>query len=178
VPFDQMRSVAVTSHSATSVALLRVLVGPDVVFSPLRASVYETLDAVDGVLLIADEALAEMRRPSAPFATDLGERWREHTGLPMVFGVWAVRRQVLVERPEQLERICAVIGRASERHTEQPDSVVRAAAARFPFPEDFIRHYFTRLSYDFGASERQSLARFFELAHQAGELAAIPSLPD
>lgn len=178
VPFDQMRSVAVTSHSATSVALLRVLVGPDVVFSPLSASVPQALDAVDGVLLIADEALAEMRHPSAPFATDLGERWRDRTGLPMVFGVWAVRRQVAQERPEQLARLCHVIRQASKRHAHDVEAVVAAAASRFPFPEDFIRHYFTRLSYDFGTSERASLTRFFDLAHQAGELAVVPALPD
>ncbi len=178
VPFDRMRSVAVTGHSASSVALLRVLVGPDVVFTTLTGSVWEELTHVDGVLLIADEALAEMRAPSAPFATDLGERWRALTGLPMVFAVWAVRRDVADERRHELDQLGAIIREASQRHVIDPEPVVGAAAARFPFPEDFIRHYFTRLSYDFGASERASLARFFELAHDAGELARIPALPD
>ena len=32
VPFEQLRTVAITPHSATSVALLRVLAGPSVAF--------------------------------------------------------------------------------------------------------------------------------------------------
>ncbi|HRC08453.1 MAG TPA: menaquinone biosynthesis protein [Miltoncostaeales bacterium] len=178
VPFEQIRSVAVTTHSASSVALLRVLVGPDVVFTPLTGTVWEELTNVDGVLLIADEALAEMRRPSATYATDLGERWRALTGLPMVFAVWAVRREVADARRPELEQLGAIIREASLRHQRDPEGVVAAATERFPFPQDFIRHYFTRLSYDFGASERASLERFFELAHDAGELSHVPALPD
>lgn len=176
VPFERMRSVAVTGHSASSVALLRVLTGPEVEFHPLAGTVREELERVDGVLLIADEALAEARDPSAPYATDLGERWRALTELPMVFAVWVVRREVAATRQEELERIGEIIRAASERHSSDPEAVVRAAAQRFPFPEDFIRHYFTRLSYRFGESERASLARYFELAHGAGELDAVPTV--
>lgn len=177
VPFERMGSVAVTTDSATSVALLRILVGPDVSFRPLSGSVWEELESVDGVLLIADRALAEMRSPSAPYATDLGERWKTLTGLPMVFAVWVVRHDAMDRHFDRLDAVAAIVRDASERHRLDPDAIVRAAADRFPFPEDFIRHYFTRLSYDFGAAEKASLERFFALAHEAGELDTIPSLP-
>ncbi len=176
VPFEQIRSVAVTGHSATSVALLRVLIGADVPFTPLTGDVADALRDVDGVLLIADEALHGIRTPVAPYATDLGQRWRDLTGLPMVFAVWAARNEVADAQADRLAHLTAVIRAASERHAHDPEPVVRAAAARFPFPEDFIRHYFTRLSYDFGDAERAGLARFLQLAHQADELDRVPSL--
>lgn len=176
VPFERMRRVAVTPHSATSVALLRVLVGADVAFTPLREDAASALRTHDGVLLIADEALHALRHPPTPFSTDLGERWRALTGLPMVFAVWAVRRDTAATHAGLVARLAEVIRSAPVAHAADPEAVVQAASRRFPFPADFIRHYFTRLSYGFGPQERAGLARFLSLAHAANELAAVPSL--
>lgn len=175
VPFDDLRRVAVTPHSATSVALLRVLVGPDVDFVPQRGSAGHALSTADGVLLIADEALQGLRHPFAPYTTDLGERWHALTGLPMVFAVWAARREVAASHEALLAQLGTVIRNASTRHDRDPDAVVAAASERFPFPADFIRQYFTRLSYAFGPRERAGLARFLALAGDAGELTPTPA---
>ena len=89
VPFEEVRSVAVTPHSATTVALLRILLGPDVPFTTLDRPPARALEDVDGVLLIGDEALAGLHAPFAPHRTDLAEAWSARTGHPMVFAVWA-----------------------------------------------------------------------------------------
>jgi chorismate dehydratase len=176
VPLNEVRSVAVTPHSATSVALLRILVGPDVRFEVLAGPAAEALGRFDGVLLIADEALAGLRCGLAPHATDLGERWEALTGLPMVFAVWAARVDVARGRPDALEGLSGLLTDAQERYAADPETVVRAAAERFPFPAAYIREYFSRLSYGFGPSERTGLTRFLELAQDAGELATVPRL--
>ncbi len=176
VPFEEMRRVAVTPHSATSVALLRILVGPEVTFVPLDVPPADAMADVDGVLLIADEALAALRTDLAPFATDLGERWRALTGLPMVFAVWAVRREALGTHASTIRDVSRVIQNAPAAHAADPESVVQAAARRFDFPAAFIRRYFTRLSYGFGPEERAGLTRYLELAHSAHELEAVPAL--
>lgn len=176
VPFDALRTVAVTPHSATSVALLRILVGPDVTFVPLQGDPAAALTSVDGVLLIADEALHSLRTPFAPYSTDLGEQWRARTGLPMVFAVWAVRREALQSHPAAIEAVSRVIRTAPQAHAADPESAVRAAAERFDFPASFIRRYFRRLSYGFGPQERAGLTRYLEMAHSASELGAVPGL--
>jgi len=51
---------------------------------------------------------------------------------------------------------------------------VRAAAARFPFSAEYIRGYFSRLSYGFGPDERHGLTRFLELAQDASANAYAP----
>jgi chorismate dehydratase len=168
VPFERVRTVAVTPHSATSVTLLRILAGPDVAFTTLTGSPRDALGEVDGVLLIADEALGALRDDLAPHHADLGERWRALTGLPMVFGVWAARREVA--GTAAVERLAALLRAAQERYAADPEAVVTAAAGRFPFDADYIRGYFRRLGYGFGSAERAGLARFLDLARAAGEL--------
>jgi chorismate dehydratase len=176
VPFEEVRSVAVTRHSATSVALLRIQLGPDVPFVPLVGDPAAALERVDGVLLIADEALHGLLNPFCAHSSDLGELWRRHTGRPMVFAVWAARLEAAERRPERMAELSALLCEAQARYAADPESVVAAAARRFPFPGEFIRSYFRRLRYGFGEGERAGLARFFELARAAGELDVLPRL--
>jgi len=177
VPFEDVRTAAVTPHSATSVTLLRILLGPRAGrFSVLDGPPDAALREVDGVLLIADEALRGLADPFAPHRTDLAERWRARTGRPMVFAVWAARAEVAGRRPEALDELAGLLREAQARYAADPDAVVRAAAARFPFPAEYIRAYFRRLRYGFGETERAGLARFLELARAAGELDELPVL--
>lgn len=172
VPFAEVRSVAVTPASATSVALLRILLGPEPSFAPLAGPPTEALTRVDGVLLIGDEALRSVLAPFAPFATDLGEAWREATGLPMVFAVWAARADVAEERWPRLELLAQVLENGRRAFALDPAPIVAAACARYPFPPEFIARYLRRLSWDLGPSEQAGLARFLDLATERGLLDA------
>ena len=177
VPFAEVRRVAVTPHSATSVALLRVLLGADAPpFTVLDRPPAEALEDVDGVLLIGDEALGGLREPFAPHRTDLGELWRARTGRPMVFAVWAASEEAARERPAALADLAALLTRARSAYLADPEAVVRAAAERFPFPADFIRPYLRRLRYEFGAGERAGLEEFLRLAREHGQLDVVPPL--
>lgn len=168
VPFAEVASVAVTPASATSVALLRILLGPDPTFEVLRAPPTAALERLDGVLLIGDEALAGTIDGFAPHATDLGEAWRELTGLPMVFAVWAARADVAERRWKELEMLAGVLEEARTAFAADPSPVVAAARERYPFPAEFIAEYLGRLSYELGDEERAGLARFLDLAAGAG----------
>lgn len=177
VPFGEVRTVAVTPHSETSVALLRVLLGPDVApFAILESPPATALEQVDGVLLIGDEALAGLRAPFSEFRTDLGGLWRERTGQPMVFAVWAAGAAVARERPEPLAAFAHLLTEARSAYLADPEAVVAAAAERFPFPAEFIRPYLRRLRYEFGSAERAGLATFLEQARECGELDVVPRL--
>ncbi len=176
VPFEEVRSVAVTPHSATSVALLRILLGPGAPFEPLAEAPEAALARVDGVLLIGDEALAGLRAGTGAHRTDLGALWRERTGRPMVFAVWAARADAARDRADALADLADLLRGARAAHLADPEAVVTAAAARFPFPADFIRGYLTRLRYEFGPAERTGLETFLRLARESGELAVVPRL--
>lgn len=176
VPFGEVRTVAVTGHSATSVALLRVLLGPGPEpFVVLTDEPAVALTEHDGVLLIGDEALEAQRANLARHSTDLAEVWRERSGVPMVFAVWAARRGVASQEREQL---AGLLRDALSGYRDDPETVVHAAAERFPFPIDFIRGYFGRLRYGFGDAERAGLTAFCDEAHRAGLLGAMPAPAD
>ena len=89
----------------------------------------------------------------------------------MVFAVWAAR--VGTDRLDELDR--ALAGAVAES-AEHAADVARAAAARFDYPAGFLARYFEKLRYRFGERERAGLARFFELAHDAGVIEATPEL--
>ena len=177
VPFERVRTVAVTPHSATSVALLRVLLGPGPVpFEILAETPARALERVDGVLLIGDEALRGLRAPFAPHRTDLGAVWSERTGRPMVFAVWAAGATAARERPDALAELARLLTDARADYLADPETVVTAAAERFPFPADFIRPYLGRLRYEFGDAERDGLREFLRMASESGELDVVPRL--
>src|SRR6266540_2776500 len=85
IPLEQVRTIAVTPESATSVVLTRVLL-PEAAQVPLG-------EEADAKLLIGDAALQSAFNDPTPHH-DLGRLWLERTGLPMVFAVWAVPEPV------------------------------------------------------------------------------------
>lgn len=95
VPFDAIRDVAVDGRSRTSVALLRILlsekhgVTPD--FYSHRVDLREMLKTHEAALVIGDAAFPDQ---GAPHIWDLGQGWKELTGLPFVYAVWTVNEGV------------------------------------------------------------------------------------
>ncbi|MDH3226083.1 MAG: menaquinone biosynthesis protein [Thermoleophilia bacterium] len=177
VPFQRLRHVAVTPDSATSVALLRVLVGAEPEpFRTLEGDPASALEDVDGVMLIGDQALEGLRAGLGTYRTDLSEVWRARTGLPMVFAVWAARGDVAVARPDEVAALSQRLRSARGEYAKDPELVVVAAAERFPFSVEYIRSYFRRLRFDFGPAERAGLEHFLQLARSAGLLDEVPRL--
>src|SRR4051794_19050774 len=162
-PLEQVRSVAVTPESATSVVLTRVLLG-EVELVPLD-------QPADARMLIGDAALQSAFDDPTPHY-DLGRLWQERTGLPMVYAVWACRQGV-EDGLDELERAHL---RALAVSRSEPEALARRASAEYGWPAGFLARYFEKLRYHFGPRERQGLVRFFELAHLAGELDTMPDL--
>jgi chorismate dehydratase len=122
-------------------------------------------------MLIGDAALHSAFDDPTPHY-DLGRLWQERTGLPMVYAVWACRDGV-EEGLEELERAHL---RSLALSRAEPEALARRASDEYGWPAGFLARYFEKLRYHFGPRERQGLVRFFELAHLAGELDAVPEL--
>jgi chorismate dehydratase len=162
-PLEQVRSVAVTPESATSVVLTKVLL-PEAEHMPLG-------EDADAKLLIGDAALKSAFEDPTPHH-DLGRLWLERTGLPMVFAVWACPEPVasgLAELEEALVR-SVLVARA------EPEQLAHEASERYGYPAGFLARYFEKLRYRFGPRERAGLMTFLELARDAGELDDVPEL--
>ena len=163
LPFGQVRTVAVTPESATSVVLGRGLL-PDTKIVPLGVDAAATL-------LIGDAALRSAFEDPTPHF-DLGRLWLERTGLPMVFAVWAAPEPV-VEGLLDLEHALVASVRLARA---EPERLARQASETYGYPPGFMARYFEKLRYSFGPRERAGLYTFLEMARDAGELAHVPEL--
>jgi chorismate dehydratase len=163
LPFAQIRSVAVTSESATSVVLVRILL-PKAELVPLG------MDA-DATLLIGDAALRSAFEDPTPHF-DLGRLWLEKTGLPMVFAVWAAPEPI-VDGLIELEHALVASVRLAR---SEPERLATQASEKYGYPPGFLARYFEKLRYSFGPRERAGLYTFLEMARDVGELDHVPEL--
>ena len=166
-PLEQVRAVAVTPESATSVALTKVLL-PEAEQAPLEA--YESGEA-EAKLLIGDAALRSAFEDPTPHH-DLGRLWLERTGLPMVFAVWACPEPL---PPGLLELEEALVESVRTARAE-PEQLAYESSERYGYPAGFLARYFEKLRYRFGPRERAGLLTFLELARDVGELDEVPEL--
>jgi chorismate dehydratase len=163
MPFGQVRSVAVTPESATSVVLVRVLLP--------RAEILPLGMEADATLLIGDSGLRSAFEDPTPHF-DLGRLWLDRTGLPMVFAVWAAPEPV-AEGLLELEHALVASVRLAR---SEPERLARQASEAYGYPPGFLARYFEKLRYSFGPRERAGLQAFLEMAHGAGALEHVPEL--
>src|SRR5438105_8224972 len=162
-PLEQVRTVAVTPESATSVVLTKVLL-PEAEHVPLG-------EDADAKLLIGDAALKSAFEDPTPHH-DLGRLWLERTGLPMVFAVWAAPDPP-VPGTSELEGALVEPVRLARA---EPEQLAYEASERYGYPPGFLARYFEKLRYRFGPRERAGFLTFLELARDVGELDRVPEL--
>ena len=94
-PIETMRDIALPSDSSTSNMLMRWILkqrGLDPKFVKMGPDMDTMLDECDGALIIGDRAIAAAINNPELVRMDLGSEWVEITGLPMVVGVFAARK--------------------------------------------------------------------------------------
>ena len=155
--------IGVTTHSATSVALLRVLLeldGLEAELVPTEPDLEAMLTRYDAALLIGDNALEEAvaRRAiggEVPWQTDLGEAWYRHTRLPFTFAVWAAR----ADRPPS-RRLVAELRAARERGLGHLAEVAHVEAERRGLAEHTVLRYLANFRYFLEPPDRDGLLAF------------------
>jgi chorismate dehydratase len=173
------RQVQVTPASASGAALLQVLmaqllkVQPVYLRSPLAAGVGPEVDAV---LAIGDEALGLKAAGRFPYELDLGAAWQELTGLPFVFGVWAVRRDFARRHPETTAGLYRLLLRSRDWGLRALPELSRLAAAPGGMTPGEVLAYFQQLHYALGPEHERGLRTFFQYLVKQGELPVEPQL--
>ena len=160
-PLAAVTEIFCDPASLTSVNLLKVLLaerGLHPRFLPLES--YAAATEKDFVLLIGNPAIDFQRAPHDHSIFDLGTAWRELTGLPFVFAVWALRRGVENAALRRELRAAKAAGLAAlpEIIRDRPE-----------YDAAFRRIYFERnISFHLGEPERRSVALFCERLEQHG----------
>jgi chorismate dehydratase len=181
-PLEELdgRPVALGSTSRTGVLLARMLMqsrhGVRPAFFECPPELTQMLLEADAGVLIGDVALRALY--DAPdrglTVTDLGQAWRDWTGLPMVFAVWAVRRDFAEAHPGLVKDVHHAFLRSRELCLSEIDEVAAAAARWESFDAETLATYFRALDFSLGERQVNGLREF---ARRAAELGAVPPLP-
>lgn len=163
--------VALGSTSRTSVRLAQLLleervgVHPDYFTCPPDLALM--MQEADAAVLIGDAALRASLHDAPRLGlrvVDLGAAWKEWTGLPFVFAVWAARRDFLAAHPELVHEVHRAFLRSRDLSMAQVDKVAEQAARWEAFDAATLERYFAT-ALDFSLGERQ-LAGIAEFARR------------
>lgn len=174
------RRVALGSTSRTGVLLAQMLLEERYAVRPsyLRCppDLTEMLLEADAAVLIGDVALrAGLQAAEQELCvTDLGTAWRDWTGLPMVFAVWAVRKEYAETQPGLVKDVHEAFLRSRDLCLDELDAVAAAAARWESIDPAVLTGYFEAL--DFSLGERQ-VAGLREFARRAAAAGVTPPLP-
>jgi len=163
VPAAEIRRLAVDSSSRTSVQLARVLLARRYQAKPELVSHPPDLEAMlriaDAALVIGDPAL-HIEPARLPFEVhDLGGEWVEETGLPMVFAVWAGRKEVVT--PEAVE----AFQQSCRYGCERIEEIVNTEAPRRGLSPELVREYLGRhIVHELGPKDYEGLELFLSWA--------------
>jgi len=158
-PLEHVRTVAITPESATSVVLTKVLL-PEAQHVPLG-------EEADAKLLIGDAALKSTFEDPTPHY-DLGRLWQERTGLPMVFAVWAVRREFAQAHPGVVKDVHTAFVNSRDDALEHVDEIAEQAARLEVFDAETLATYFRTLDFSLGDRQIDGVVEFSRRAALAG----------
>jgi chorismate dehydratase len=180
VPIAELsnRTVALTTASATSVVLLRIILelfnGVSADFMLYEQGVEEPYGQADAVLTIGVLALRRSLDPRFPHAYDLGELWHRQTGLPFVFALWQVNYRK--NRDAMLQRLHAILLESKRYGMARLQELAEGHAAEFGIAADMLLQYWNCFSYDLGPEEQKALLTYYGHAAELGAIDAVPDL--
>ncbi|MBC7834026.1 MAG: menaquinone biosynthesis protein [Phycisphaerales bacterium] len=204
LPFHKITSIHADTDSHTSIALVRVLLarlyniprGGNIIdydarermplgsaAVPFAPSPHSTEAWPDAMLLIGDKVVTDAPPEHLyPHQLDLGEAWRELTGLPFVYATWMCRAHDASS--PHITAAAHMLERARLRNRARLDWIVgRHAAERRWNPELAAEYLGSRLRFDVGERERAAVELFLRAAAALGlcpdrpPVWAAPALP-
>ncbi|WP_037912209.1 menaquinone biosynthetic enzyme MqnA/MqnD family protein [Actinacidiphila yeochonensis] len=169
LPLDRLdgQRVALGSTSRTSVRLAELLlterhqVTPDYYRCPPDLALM--MQEAQAGVLIGDAALRASLHDAPRLGLevhDLGQMWKDWTGLPFVFAVWAVRRDYLAKHPETVHDVHRAFLASRDLSLEEVDKVAEQSARWEAFDQDLLRRYYTTLDFSLGERHQQGIGEF------------------
>ena len=170
------RPVALGSTSRTSVLLAQMWLREVHRVTPRYFTCPPDVSAMmleaDAAVVIGDVALrATYEGASRGLQVhDLGQAWRSWTGLPMVFAVWAARRDFAEAHPGLVKDVHTAFIRSRDDALSHVDEVAAQASRWEIFDAATLAHYFRTLDFSLGARQVAGLTEFARRAASVGAL--------
>lgn len=180
IPLDRLdgQRVALGSTSRTSVRLAQLLlaerygVAPDYYTCPPDLGLM--MQEAQAAVLIGDAALRARLHDGPRLGLevhDLGLMWKEWTGLPFVFAVWAARRDFLERRPRAVHEVHKAFLTSRDLSLQEVAKAAEQAARWEAFDAPVLESYFTTLDFSLGEAQLAGIAEF---ARRVGGTTGFP----
>ena len=172
--------ILLNKDSLTSIFLMKLLLARVFRVSPrylhADAQPADVLpDDIAGELLIGDPAL--QARGRLPYTLDLGQAWKDLTGLPFVFAIWAVRRDFYRDHRGETHRLHAALLDSKRYSLARLDEISESVYHRVGLSREACSTYLKeRLSFDLTPRHLDGLRHFLSMLVADGELGFAPSL--
>jgi chorismate dehydratase len=168
------RLVLSSSQSATSASLVAIILEEFLqVFPRFTTGNLDRGRADDeppaAIMAIGNEALRLAHSGDFPVVLDLAELWQQHTGLPFVFAVWAVRKTFCHSAPDTIAEIHCELLRCTREGQKDLRAISQRVAPRIPMGKEECYTYLRGLEYDLGENKQRALALFFDYLMKRGE---------
>jgi len=155
VPIEKVKRVLLDYHSRTSAMLVTILLKyfwkKEVEFIRTEDEFTDQINYTTAGLLIGDRCLA--LRNKKQYCYDLGEAWKQFTGLPFVYAAWVSNKQLPENFINQFNSAC-------KNGVDHMEHVI--ASTRFEHYD--VRTYFEQnISYQFDQPKKQGLEKFLKL---------------
>ena len=175
------RRIAMTNTSATSQALLRILMSKSYRSAPEYFDSTPEFGAMlmeaEAALLIGDDALrAYYKNKDRLLVYDLGQLWKDYTGLPMVFAVWAIRKEWADTNLDKIKEIHRVFLASLQYSLDNIEDAAKKAAQWEEFDYKYLVDYFNCLKYDFDLRKQKGLLEYYTQAHNLGLIEEVPPI--
>lgn len=175
------KKILASAQSHTSAALLRLLLSEYIPINPFyetgnATAVLKSGERPNAILAIGDEALNLRNHEDYPYLMDLGEAWREWTGLPFIFGVWIIQKECASNRHKEMCEAVRTLIEAKKWGQTNIKKMSELTAEKSMLTPAETDSYYEGLVFDLEEKEIEGLKTFGKHLVNCGQLTSMPEL--
>ena len=180
VPFEEVKNMYCDSDSHTSIALMQIIMkqlyglSPQVIPTEIRSLNDDLESWPETILIIGDKVVASKSHHFYPHVLDLGEAWKNQTGLPFVFAAWFGKANTIQNK---ISLAVILLERQLKCNLHRIEQVVSNHAPQRGWDEQIAKNYLTQnMEYHCSDEHIQSLELFYKFASDIGVISTIKHL--
>ncbi len=160
-PLEQCKKLLLDTHSRTSVLLAQILIKEyfDLDLPHEKYTITTPQLPPDAAVLMIGDKVFEHER-SFRYSYDLGSLWKEMTGLPFVFAVWAAHTDTSQEADEHMNEALKV-------GIDHLDHIIDRESSE---NLDLYYYFKNNIQYNFDSKKQEALALFWQFCRKMEEV--------
>ena len=167
IPINELhgKEIVVTSDSATSIALLKIILKKYYFIEPsYKTGTYKDFKhGAHAYLSIGNEALRISLSKPHPYRIDLADVWLRQTGLPFVFAVFALRKELWKDHPQAVQSLYERLIFCQKKGRNELSFICKKVAPIIPMENDSCLGYLKGIEHDFSLEKQKGLLHFFSM---------------